>query len=500
MINIFKNNNKPQSISVGDIKDSNVNIHQVTNIGYTPEMHERILKERIAEIRADLLKAHESEKAPLIIQLEAAQKAVIQLNASYNLRLNELSAQLIKLQELCNQVSDKAFDDARAALLKGDSKLADNLYAEIEKQGLDTAAKAVFQRGRIAYEEIRWLDAINHFEKANDLVPNHINYKSWLAYLYERTGNYHQAQVLLETLIVNLTESTNYSCNDLAKVKNSLARIYDLLDNPAEAEKLFLDAINTFTRVDSPDKVGLINTYNNLAQLYCKNVNYHDAEHLYLILVDEVKNLYGECSSDLATVYSNLGNVYLHQKSYAESEKLLLKAIQIHKISSNLKFSNLGSAFNNLAYLYLEQSNYPDAEIYIKLAIALDEPIFGVQHPKMAIYYSNLARMYQAKGLNDLAETQYKKALNIRLKCLPNKHQELIINFSNLGDIYFAKKQYEYAEVNYEEALSILKKRSELYSANSEKILQNYARCLEIQGKETEHLLEEFVQIATDKL
>lgn len=410
-----------------------------------------------------------------------------------------LQNQLVELQKLRDQVPAEAFNEAQAALLKANSKLADNLYVKIENKGLDAAAKAVFQRGRIAYEEIRWIDAINHFRKAHDLAPNNINYITWLALLNEKTGAYMQARDLLKALIITLEESTNYSCDDLANVKNSLARIYDLSDQPARAEELFLDAIKLLIQMNGTDSIKLTITYNNLAQFYCKNVHYPEAEILYLKSIEIIKNLHGEHIYDLATIYSNLANVYLDQKRYAESKDLPLEAIKIFKIPSNFKLSNSGSAYNNLAYLYLELCNYPDAETYVKLAIDLDEQIFGIHHPKMAIRYGNLARIYQAQGLNDLAETQYKKALDIRLKYLPNEHQELIINFSNLGDIYFAKKQYDDAEINYEEALLILKTRSELRTANGEVILKNYARCLEIQGKETEKLLKNYVETVIDK-
>lgn len=494
-----ENISKPQSIQTGDIKDSTVSITLVFNEGYTKVEHERILKERVAEIRLDLERAHESDKAVLVHQLKAALEELSELENSYKIRLANLQAQLIEFQKLHDQLPTKAFDEAQAALINGNTKLADNLYAEIENKESVTVSKAVFQRGRIAYEDIRWLDAIKHFKKAHNLAPLNINYMGWLAYLYEKIGDYYQARVSYEAAVIALTESADYPYNDLAKLKNSLARMYDLLDQPVEAEKLFIEAIYLFTQVSSADSVDLTNAYNNLAQLYCKNANYPEAENLYLIIIDIIKNLHGEYNNDLATVYSNLGNVYSSQKRYAESKDLFLRAIEIHKISSNTRSSNLGSAYNNLAYFYLELSDYHNAETYIKLAIEFDEPIFGIHHPIMAIRYGNFARIYQAQGLNDLAETQYKKALDIRLKCLPNDHQELIINFSNLGDIYFAKKKYDDAEINYEEALLILKTRSELSTANGEVILKNYARCLEIQGKETEKLLKNYVETMIDK-
>lgn len=58
-----ENISKPQSIQTGDITDSTVSITQVFNGGYTIDQHEQILNKRAAEIRIDLERAHESEKA-----------------------------------------------------------------------------------------------------------------------------------------------------------------------------------------------------------------------------------------------------------------------------------------------------------------------------------------------------------------------------------------------------------------------------------------------------
>lgn len=41
------------------------------------------------------------------------------------------------------------------------------------------AARAAFERGGIAYRDVRWQEGRRHFEKADRLVPDHADYSEW---------------------------------------------------------------------------------------------------------------------------------------------------------------------------------------------------------------------------------------------------------------------------------------------------------------------------------
>jgi tetratricopeptide (TPR) repeat protein len=158
-------------------------------IGYTIEQHEQRLKVREQELRelhqAQLGQSEELRKT-IELELQGGQGKLGNLQKSYEEQVTELKRLAGELEALRGQVPDAKLQQALNALGQGKTKLADALFAEVEnkeQQAIERAARAAFERGRIAYQEVRWQEARSHFGKADRLIPNHANYSAWAARL-----------------------------------------------------------------------------------------------------------------------------------------------------------------------------------------------------------------------------------------------------------------------------------------------------------------------------
>jgi hypothetical protein len=174
--------------------------------GYTIEQHEARLKQQAEELKASFatqISLSEEQRQARERELKAVQSQLADIRKSYDERIAELQRVGGELTQLKNQLPEEKIKPALDALQKGDTKLADDLFATVESaaQGaIDVAAQAAFERGRIAYAEVRWMDARTHFERAAQLAPENKDYAYWAANIAQLTGDYTAAAPRFEAL------------------------------------------------------------------------------------------------------------------------------------------------------------------------------------------------------------------------------------------------------------------------------------------------------------
>lgn len=149
------------------------------NIGITPEKFADELKRREIEVRAELKQKHGEDRKVLELELRDIQQQLLDIKTSYEARITSLKERITQLEQLRGQFPDALLNQAIAALKKGDSEKADHLFKQIEEESeghIKRAAEAVYQRGKIAEDAIRYVDALNHYEKAVRLTPDNTFY------------------------------------------------------------------------------------------------------------------------------------------------------------------------------------------------------------------------------------------------------------------------------------------------------------------------------------
>jgi tetratricopeptide (TPR) repeat protein len=159
--------------------------------------------------------------------------------------VTELKRVAGELEALRGQVPDAKLQEALGAVGQGKTKLADALIAEVEnkeQQAIERAARAAFERGRIAYEEVRWQEARSHFEKADRLVRDHAEYSEWAARLTWSLGDYSAAIRRYEATLDRVRKGKGDNARETAAALNNLAAIHRDQGRYAEAEMLFREA------------------------------------------------------------------------------------------------------------------------------------------------------------------------------------------------------------------------------------------------------------------
>jgi hypothetical protein len=169
-------------------------------IGYTIAQHEQALLEREQQVRQDLERAHRAEtkleRITLENELNAVQEQLQNLHNSYQDRIRLLEEAKQQLQALATGLSPEKLQAAKAALAQGDTTLADHLFAEVEaleQTGIERAAAAAYQRGKIAEDRIDYPTAYRHFQRAVQLAPAQLDYVEAAARLAYEMQDLHPA-------------------------------------------------------------------------------------------------------------------------------------------------------------------------------------------------------------------------------------------------------------------------------------------------------------------
>lgn len=115
----------------------------------------------------------------LATELAAVQAKLHNVASSYRQYIAESQERIQRLQAFQEQVPNELIAAAQQALQKGDSRQADQLFAQIQGQTespIQVAAEASFQRGQIAEEAIDFRQALQHYQRAVQLAPDNTLY------------------------------------------------------------------------------------------------------------------------------------------------------------------------------------------------------------------------------------------------------------------------------------------------------------------------------------
>ena len=216
------------------------------NIGYTPEQHEAVLRERLQELRHDLERAHGAEKQVLQMQMAALQQELANRETSYQEALNTIKSLNARLDRVSgDEATEERIEQARRALQQGSLVLAKELFAEIaqkEQAAIQRAAEAEFALGDIAATEIRWYDAAKHYERAAQLEPS-VDHLLVASNYLNKTAQYPKAESLARQALEQSITQHGEEHPDTATSYNNVASNLDDQGKHAEAEPLAKRAV-----------------------------------------------------------------------------------------------------------------------------------------------------------------------------------------------------------------------------------------------------------------
>ncbi len=408
-------------------------------INYTVPQEENRWKKREAELRAEIkliTKNTAEDRTALEQELKTVRSKRAYVEKSHEDRVAELKRIAGELEKFRKDVPETKINQALGALAKGDTGVADGIFAEVgaaSQPNIETAARAAYERGRIAYDEVRWQDARIHFQRADRLSPDHEDYTFWAAYLAQRLGDYSSAGRRYEAIQAHVRSAKGEDAPETATALNDLAGNYESQGRYQEAEPLYKRAIGIDEHGLPAGHPDLARDYNNLALLYWKQGRYQEAEPLYKRAMGIEEKALRAGHPDIAVVINNLALLYRTQGRYQEAEPLYKRAIRIDEKALPAGHPDLARDYNNLAVLYEKQGRYQEAEPLHKKAHEIYEQALPAGHPTLAIGHNNLAVLYEKQGRYQEAERHYKNALGILSAKLGKQHPNTRIIADNFA-------------------------------------------------------------------
>ena len=350
------------------------------------------LKTRLATQEAELTLAHDETRATLTAQIAELKSRLANPEAA----LAQAEATIANLRDTLeregNQLGAALEAKARKALDDKDFIAADEIFAQIEaaeELAVQRAARAAFARGKIAEEQVRWPEALTHFQRAANLHPCALHFNR-TGHLLWRLGRYADA----------LTEARRYLAAAIAEEGENSAHHATALNENA----LMLNALG-------------------------RN---EEAEPLYKQALDIGKATIGEGHPNYAIRLNNLANLYQDMRRLAEAEPLYKQALDIDKATIGEGHPAYAIRLNNLALLYREMGRLAEAEPLFKQALDITKATLGEGHPDYAICLNNLAGLYRAMGRLAEAEPLLTQAIAISTAALGPDHPQTKAFIANL--------------------------------------------------------------------
>ena len=351
---------------------------QIVECGITFEQHEAALDKRVAELTAlhdklvaEIRSGSEAKQEALRLKLQLTETQLQEFKrraANPEQSYKDLQAKIAELERLIAdsgaEIGEQRLRDAQAALARGDFTLADDIFAEVqerERRAVERLAEAAYGRGLIAEEQVRWLDAADHFARAARHAPNGDNLHKAKEYAW-RAGRYQAAYRHGEDYLAFVLREHGEGTPQHATALTDLGTMLRSLGQYDDAEPFYRKAADIYKATLGPEHPFYAISLNNLAELLRATGRYAEAEPLYRQSLEIVKATLGEAHPEYATRLNNLAGLLRATGRYAEAEPLYRQALEIGKATIGEAHPDYATRLNNLAGLLRATGRYAEAE------------------------------------------------------------------------------------------------------------------------------------------
>ena len=342
-----QNGDGDQSNHIGDTihDDKTVNYFGVLFEQWKSDLDERDAQIRQQESEIKQLLANKNtadkEKQKLKKQLEtlSVEHAEVQAllanpRASYEARIKELEDQIQHLQALKGVFPKETLEQALKALRSGDSKQATALFAEVEAQAepsIEATAESRYQRGLIARSEIRYGEALAHFERAHQLAPHNMDYHLTYARMLHTLADYGEARRQYQKLLPAQEQTLGAEHRYVATTLNNMGNVYRAQGDYAKALEYYERALAIWGKALGEGHPNVASTLNNMGSVYYSQGEYAKALDYYERVLSIEKKTLGKDHPSYATTLNNMGFVYKAQGEYAKALEFFERALAILK-------------------------------------------------------------------------------------------------------------------------------------------------------------------------
>jgi tetratricopeptide (TPR) repeat protein len=201
------------------------------------------------------------------------------------------------------------------------------------------------------------------------------------------------------------------------------------------------------------DKASL---YTNLGRVKFYKGLYHEALKDFKTVYDIQRQENPINHLDFAGTMYNLGLIYLEQKKYDLALDYYLDVLKIYKQHPEITDLILANNNNSIGVILTNKHDYEHALEYLFNAMNLYEKCLPtVDHPTMATNYNSIGLVFYYIKQYNQALDYCLKALNIREKILPLQHPHIADSCNNVALIYHHLQDYEKALNLFQRSLEI---------------------------------------------
>jgi len=245
----------------------------------------------------------------------------------------------------------------------------------------------------------------------NDQPAARARLMSVIGRVYTNTGNYTEADSLLQAALQIRRSQGNAASPEHAWTKQTLAYSHFRQGRYEKAERLYRDALGTYRRYDRVDLSRRTSVLNGLA-----------------LVLDESGHP-------------------------AKADSIYREIIGLYRTKRD---SVPGTYFHNLAIALEHQNQFEAAFPMHKKALAAFKRQYGTSHPTVANAIARMAFTYQRAGQGAMADSLHRRALAMRRDLLPSNHPHLASSLVRFGWLLVQRGQVAEARTKAEEGLSIL--------------------------------------------
>ena len=417
------------------------------------------------------------------------------------MKVDDLRALLV-----AGRTSLDALVAGQALLATGQSEDAGkkfDLVLQQEQAAADRMRQAFAGKAQIAFDAVRYTEALDYYQKAAALVDKTADPLAWaeaqhgVAFVLDKLARYKEAEPLMREVVRIWEEKLGPDDPKLATALNNLALLLQATNRLSEAEPLMERVVKILENPGGEPLPNYAAALNNLAQLLKATNRLSEAEPLMrrALRIDEAS--LGPDHPDVARDLNNLALLLQATNRLSEAEPLLERVVKIFEASHGKEHPNVATALNNLAQLLQATNRLSEAEPLMERVVKIFEASHGKEHPNVATALNNLALLLQATNRLSEAELLMRRALRIDEASLGPDHPDVARDLNNLAQLLQDTNRLSEAEPLLERVVKILENPGGEPLPNYAAALNNLAQLLKATNRlsEAEPLMRRALRI-----
>ena len=274
--------------------------------------------------------------------------------------------------------------------------------------------------------------------------------------LYEKLGNFEQADALLQSALDR--RKALFGANDPGVAESTVELGLLRVDQAKldEAEGLIREGLDKAKRLRPPDEAAVAKATVALGEVLEARGAYAQA---IAVLDDAVKlqSAQGGATPELAASIVELANNHYYAGHYDVADSLNWRALAMHRQLNGERHPLVAEDLINLGAAQYDRGNYGEAERFDRQALDITEGFYGSDHPETAAKLTLLARALIKQDREDQAEPLLQRALAIRERVYGAVHPQVASTVNELGTMALKRGKLDEAEANFRRMIDIYK-------------------------------------------